>query len=302
MALKIVLLALLVCYASEAQSQGDDTSLPLSYNVTELQGDGATCPNDQLRQETRDSIVTDIRTQLQDTVIPQIRVNQFCPCTSGGRRIAYLDMTDPNQQCPPNWQEISTSGVRSCARTNNAGASCDSVSYPNTDGNSYSQVCGRVIGYEYCSADGFIAPDDIESAYVDGVSVTHGSPRQHIWSFAAGGDELERTISCPCIATPNIANSLVPSFVGGDYFCDTAFAVNPFPNCGTITTDLAVAHPLWDGGGCGPTGGCCENNNPPWFCTTLPQPTTDDIEVRLCADEVVGNEEVTVGLIEIFVN
>ena len=38
MALKIVLLALLVyCTASEAQSQGNDTSL--SYDVTELQGD-----------------------------------------------------------------------------------------------------------------------------------------------------------------------------------------------------------------------------------------------------------------------
>ncbi len=26
----------------------------------------------------------------------------------------------------------------------------------------------------------------IDQAYVDGLSVTHGSPRQHIWSFAAG--------------------------------------------------------------------------------------------------------------------
>ena len=289
MAVRIVLLALLVCCASEAQSQGDDTSLPLSYNVTELQGDGATCPNDQLRQETRDNIMTDVRTQLQDTVVPLIRINQFCPCTTGGRRIAYLDMTDPNQQCPSNWQEISTSGVRSCARINSAGASCDSVSYPNTGGNSYSQVCGRVIGYQYCTTDAFghMQENDIETFYVDGVSITHSSPRQHVWSFASG------QCSCP--------NPDVPSFVGNDYFCDKGTDVDPRP-CVGLSTDLLVDHPLWDGGGCGPTGACCESNNPPWFCTTLPQPTTDDIEVRLCADQALADEEITIGLIEIFVN
>ena len=301
MSVRIVLLALLVyCAASEAQSQGDDTSLPLSYNATELQGDGATCPNDQLRQETRDNIATDVRTQLQDTVVPLIRVNQFCPCTTGGRRIAYLDMTDPNQQCPPNWQEISTSGVRSCARINSAGASCDSVSYPNTGGNSYSQVCGRVIGYQYCSTDAFghSIENDIEVFYVDGVSITHGSPRQHVWSFAAANFETATTdIGCPCIGD---ANPHLPSFVGNNFFCDTGSVAGVA--CGGIENDLVIDHPLWDGGGCGPTGTCCESNNPPWFCTTLSQPTTNDIEVRICADQRLGDEEITVGLIEIFVN
>ena len=32
--------------------------------------------------------------------------------------------------------------------------------------------------------------------------------------------------------------------------------------------------PLWDGEGCGPTSICCDFNNPPWFCKTLPQPTS----------------------------
>ena len=299
MALKIVLLALLVCCAaSEAQSQGDDTSLPLSYNATELQGDGATCPNDQLRQETRDNITNGIRSQVQTSVYSSVLIAE------GFSRIAYLDMTDPNQQCPPNWQEISTSGVRSCAR--NTADSCDSVTYPNTGGNSYSQVCGRAIGYLFCSPDAFGPPhsnDIIDSAYLDGVSVTHGSsPRQHVWSFAAGIDENDSAIGCPCIANPNMANSGVPSFVGNDYFCDTVYAVNPFPNCDPVPTIFPVTHPLWDGGGCGPTGGCCENNNPPWFCKTLPQPTTDDIEVRICADEALANEDVTVEMIEIYVN
>ena len=308
MAFKIVLLTLLVCFAaSEAQSQGDDTSLPLSYNATELQGDGATCPNDQLRQETRDNITTDVRTLLQDTVVPEILnliPTPFCPCISSARRIAYLDMTDPNQQCPPNWQEISTSGVRSCTRTNNAGASCDSAFYPNTGGNSYSQVCGRVIGYQYCTACAFghLSSDDINSFYVDGVSITHSNPRRHVWSFATGYFEGDTsTTGCPCVDSPNSANARVPSFVGNDYFCDSG-NTGVGLTCRGISIDLLIDHPLWDGGGCGPTGTCCESNNPPWFCTTLPQPTTDDIEVRLCTDEALANEEVTVELIEIFVN
>ena len=232
---------------------------------------------------------------------------QCCGGTTGGwTRIAYLDMTDPNQQCPMNWQEVLTSGVRSCTRTNPAGASCDSVSfsYPSIGSDSYSQVCGRVIGYQYCHVDAFDSSmTSIEEPYLDGVSITHGNPRQHVWSFAAGRDELERTASCPCITAPNQANSVVPSFVGEDYFCDTGHAPLLVPPlCRGLGLDLRVADSLWDGGGCGPNGDCCENNNPPWFCKTLPQPTTDDIEVRICADQQRVDEEIAIGLIEIFVN
>ena len=49
--------------------------------------------------------------------------------------------------------------------------------------------------------------------------------------------------------------------------------------------------PLWDGQGCGGTSTCCEFNNPPWFCKQLPQPTTDYIELRLCVDEDISNED-----------
>ena len=184
MALKIVLLALLVyCAASEAQSQGDDTSLPLSYNATELQGDGATCLNDQLRQETTQNITNDIRNLLQNSVLPLLdaptetptSVTTFatteittpvtttetptphllpqCPCISGGgTRIANLDMTDPYQQCPPEWTLI-TSPVRTCGRTTTGSNSCDSVIFP-VNGTTYSRVCGRVCGREHTRLEG----------------------------------------------------------------------------------------------------------------------------------------------------
>jgi len=56
-------------------------------------------------------------------------------------------------------------------------------------------MCGRVIGYQYHSADAFaqdLGPQTIEGPYADGVSLTHGLPgtRQHIWTFAAGVVEM----------------------------------------------------------------------------------------------------------------
>ena len=58
----------------------------------------------------------------------------------------------------------------------------------------------------------------IDGPYVDGVSLTYGSPRQHIWTFAAGQSEFSNVNdNCPCDVTINIT---IPPFVGGDYFCE----------------------------------------------------------------------------------
>ena len=56
-------------------------------------------------------------------------------------------------------------------------------------GNPYNKVCGRIIGYQVASPDAFrrhIFGSAINQAYVDGVSITHGTPRNHIWTYAAG--------------------------------------------------------------------------------------------------------------------
>ncbi len=41
---------------------------------------------------------------------------------------------------------------------------------------------------------------------------------------------------------------------------------------------------------------CCEFKNPLWFCKQLPQPTTDDIELRLCGDEDINNEDIPIEI------
>ena len=88
----------------------------------------------------------------------------------------------------------------------------------------------------------------------------------------------------------------IPSFVGNNYFCDTG---NRGPNPTAFTT--YPDDPLWDGEGCGPTSSCCQLNNPPWFCTTLPQPTTDDLEVRVCGVQSRTNEDSLTTLVDISV-
>ena len=86
-------------------------------------------------------------------------------------------------------------------------------------------------------------------------------------------------------------------FVGMDYFCDTGLQTFDSGNLpGFLSAD-----PLWDGEGCEAPNTCCSFNTPPWFYKQLPQPTTDDIEMRVCRDEDASNEDIAIEMIEIYV-
>jgi len=141
-----------------------------------------------------------------------------------------------------------------------------------------------------------VTTQSIDSYYMDGISVTHGSPRQHIWSFVGGVDEFDSSGSaCPCV-NGSTSGTRIPSFVGQNYFCESGITSGYvrgsfYPN----------GDPLWDGQGCGPTSSCCTFNSPPWFNVTLSPPTTDDIEVRICGDEPIGNEDTPIQLIKLYV-
>ena len=153
--------------------------------------------------------------------IPTQQPLHACGGTGGWRRVVYLDMTDPNTNCPSGWQLTSFS-KRTCGRVTTGSPNCDSVTFL-VSGGAYTRVCGKIIGYQHSVTDAFEAyhigrVTTIDGAYVCGVSLTHGSPRQHIWTFAAGASEKGYTLvdACPCDATINIT---IPPFVGGDYFC-----------------------------------------------------------------------------------
>ena len=215
--------------------------------------------------------------------------------TAGWIRVAELDMTNSSHQCPSDLMERTDSGKRTCVR-NETEHGCSSISNYIAPGVQYSNVCGRVIGYQYGLTEAFHGnSENLNSAYVDGVSLTHGDPRQHIWTFAAARDELGTYSysNCPCTNTDLSARATPPpAFVGNDYFCDTGS--EKFKDDTFYGDD-----PLWDGAGCGPLNRCCSFNAPPWFYKHLPQPTTDDIEMRLCT--ISTGMEVAIEIVEIYI-
>ena len=202
----------------------------------------------------------------------------ICGGSGGWRRVVYLNMTDPNTNCPSGWQ-LTSHSKRTCGGVSSSRLSCDSVLFP-VSGGDYTSVCGSIRAYQYSGTDGFEAYHNgevttIEGAYVSGVSLTHGSPRQHIWTFATGysEDRPTRNDVCPCDTSVNIT---LPPFVGGDYFCESAV------NSGPASVRFYPEDPLWDGQGCSSSSTCCSFNNPPYFTKQLPSPSSDPIEARLC--------------------
>ena len=289
--------ATLAMLAQSTVAQGANTTLPLTYPGRVLpEGSSQTCPSEEQQGRSINEVKTAERRLLRESVIPRLQAFS-CGGSNDWRRVAYLNMSDPSQQCPSVWQEITTQH-RVCGRKSTR-ASCEGLTY-STGGEQYDQVCGRIIGYQLGTSDAFQygASRSINSDYLDGVSVTHGYPRQHIWSFACGLDEgntVYPAFTCPCV-TGSTAN--IPSFVGQNYFCESGITRW---NGSIIGTFWPNGDPLWDGWGCGPTSTCCTFNSPPWFNVQLSSPTTDDIEVRICSDQEIGNEDTPIQLIELFV-
>ena len=226
--------------------------------------------------------------------------DQSCGCsgstTTAWTRIAFHDMTNPNHSCPFNLQLNEPNEKRMCM-TRHRG--CTSVFF-DTLGLSYSRVCGRVIGVQFGEPNAFrpyYRNQDLtlEDPFVDGVILTCGTPRTHVWTFVAVEDETQYNYNaCPCTRTNRQYTGIVPPFIGDDYFCDT----------GSRSASREVYYindPLWDGDGCGGSSTCCSWQDPPWFCKRLPRVTRDSLELRVCTDSSSDDEQVLLELIEIYV-
>jgi hypothetical protein len=241
-----------------------------------------------------DEIGTCLTQQQRDTTLDWHRneILSFLKLDCGGAgwtRVAYLNMSDPTQSCPPAWKNRSANGVRVCGRPSGM-SGCHGAFYHTAD-HSYTRVCGRVIGYQFGSPDAFrrfrSMPPTINEFYVDGVSITHGSPRLHIWTFAAEGSES--LTKCPCEGGPS-----APPFVRDNYFCESG-------NNGSFIFPhrFYTSDPLWDGAGCESEGSCC--STAPWFTVDLVGPTSDDIEVRICSNNAESEEDTPILLIQLYV-
>ena len=180
---------------------------------------------------------------------------------------------------------LPTTTQTACGR--NVTGGCTSLTFPSS-GN-YSKVCGRVRGYQYGHCDTFNSVLNINSAYVEGISITQGQPRKHLWTYAVGLYE-QYSYACPC--NGNDPGDSIPTFVGDHYYCESGFIVGSEQR-------VAWEDPLWDGNGCHTANNtCCDRFG---FFYRNVTTSTDDIEVRWCSTLGYTSEDSPVDQLEIWV-
>ena len=274
------------------------TAVHLSSDHQEIQ----TNISDVQCMDTQQSLLSNLTHQLE-TIKDCIESPSVYSCggTGGWRRVVYLDMTDPHTTCPSGWNMTGHS-KRTCGRNSTGTYTCSSATFP-VSGGEYSRVCGRIKAYQWILTTAFHSyhhgyVTTIDGAYASGVSVTHGTPRNHIWTFVAGGSEGDPTQTwvCPCDATSTIR---IPPFVGNDYFCESGVNENWYS--GRPRYILHSNDTLWDGEDCLPSSTCCSQHNPPYFTKQLPTPTTADIEARICMYHSLQSENLAVEVVELYV-
>ncbi len=95
---------------------------------------------------------------------------QNCSCNSNGwwMKVANLDMTDPNQNCPAEFTTVTraTPPLRTCGRIDNGQSGCVSTTY-RTHGVAYTQACGRIKAYQYGSTTAFVSYDADNEKTID---------------------------------------------------------------------------------------------------------------------------------------
>ena len=223
----------------------------------------------------------------------QVPCNMQLKCggvEGGWMQVIDIDM-DRDDNCPTGWYKV-TSPRRLCL---GHAVGCVPAHFY-VKGVSYEHICGQAKAYQKGNTDGFHTTVSIDNVYVEGISITLGSPRKHIWSYASGlsdnGKHNNGNGNCPCATNPGLGP---PSFVGNDYYCESG-------DVGTIEYHpYYLSDPLWDGKGCGIANSCCAQVGMPWFYRKLPLPVAEDFEVRICKDEPHSNEDIAVEKLELFV-
>ena len=204
-----------------------------------------------------------------------------------------------NQTCPSQWRAYTSK--KACGRISSQ--SCSSVIVP-TGNDSFRQVCGRFRAFGFGSTDAFAAlvvqgPVTIDGPYVDGISITYNNrgQREHVFTYAAGVMEQYNPGNSPHCTCPCAGGTQIPSFVQStDYYCESGNSDNTYLN------DQIFCDPLWDGKECRyAEETCCNPPHQPWFCKTLDKCVNSDLEIRLCADQSVNDEDIVLESYELWV-
>ena len=202
--------------------------------------------------------------------------------------------TSNGNDCPSGWKKIRINGLDLCQSPND-NAGCYSTQF-NVNHVKYNKICGKVKGYQKGSPSAFGEEKNpsLDNGYVEGISITLGKPRKHIWTYAVGlsDDYNYPNHNCPCAKYPGPS---APAFVGDHYYCESG---------STGTYDLHTHHntdPLWDSDGCLTGNNCCTNTDQPWFFRQMTMGRQDNIEVRLCTNQAFPDEGVLVEGLELYV-
>lgn len=218
----------------------------------------------------------------------------------GWMRIADLN-TSRGDNCSTGWSKFTTPNdptypsIDVC-QSQTTGAGCFPTIFT-VYNVSYTKICGKARGYQRATSDAFAlfsSTMNIDGPYVDGLSITLGNPRKHVWTYAVGvSDDVDLgTWTCPCAAFPGAKPH---GFVGNDYYCESG--TTGFQRSIVYTND-----PLWDGDGCvHANNNCCADPSMPWFSRQFPTPQNEDIEARLCRDETYSNEATLIDQLQLYV-
>ena len=211
--------------------------------------------------------------------------------TGGWMGIANIDTTQ-GDQCPSGWSKITQ--PRPLCRGSGDAAGCYSAYFSNKKAE-YNSICGKLRGYQLGSHGAFYANNNpIDAAYLDGVSITVGNPRKHVWSYAVGFSKTldHGTVTCPCAKYPG---NNPPIFVKDHYYCESGStgysAVNAFHG----------SDPLWDGRGCPAGDNCCSTLGAPWFYRHFTEPEKGAVEVRICRNEPYSNEATLLEQVQLYI-
>ena len=195
-------------------------------------------------------------------------------------RIGEIDMNRQLSDCPGALQRVDINNRRYCYRRRSP---CSTVSF-DSFGKHYTEVCSYVRAYQIGSTDAFSNKNPSIGFYGEGISVTHGSSKNHIWSYIIADEysSSPRHDGCPC--SNGGSTTSPPSQVGNNYYCDSGA---PGPQSGSLYTT-----PLWSRSGlCRSNGNCCNNPDQPWFKASTSNRTTDNVDLNWCANAGPGGEE-----------
>ena len=215
------------------------------------------------------------------------RVKLYCNmdkkcCRHGNKgwtRLGYLNMSDTTHSCPDGFKEVAKP-VRGCRRAMKK-SSCASVTFQNPGELPYTSVCGSFVATQQGSPDALIKKGDKTDWEYDGISVHLDQSGTYLVVLGAPGEKIKKWFTCPCKALDDPEQETLITF-GTD--------LTPSKFCPLSNNRRSCPAKI----------NCCAGEGLPPFCVTLPEPTTDDITVKLCLDDD-DNEDITIQEIELLV-